>query len=462
MRKVLLRVNKGFTRVGLLVVGAATLAALAAGSGFGAGGAVTATSPDVIKGAFFRGSFPNLPEAVALDQGFFAKHNIEYQPITIAGGGAQQGAALAGGSIDFAPQEVRAIIVANARGGNFKMACGSFRSPIYDLVMRNSWPMSNTRGDYTSTMRQLKGAKIGISSLGSGTDFNISLLLRKSNLPEDHVTRVPIGGDPLVALAAMKAGQIDGFMSFEPATQLLLANGGKNVLAESKGVGPPVLRRYVTNGYTSLASNFEKRGDAYKRFCRAIADAVNFIENARNSKAVVSAFRGQTTGGQAIPDSIVAKAIANYHSTYHPIITPARYSLQVKMLYEFGFLRQSEKAPPFANVVEQSTQPTGYFVQRFTGKLTGAAKGDALVTLQGRKVCWTLGLRGGDRPTSAIISLGKAGRVVLALGAAYKAKGCTTASSRLVASIDDTPGSYYVRVASKKFPRGLAIAQLAV
>src|SRR5262249_6621413 len=194
-------------------------------------------------------------------------------------------------------------------------------------------------------------------------------------LPEDWVTRVPVGGDPLAALAAFKSGQIDGFMAFEPATQLLLANGGKNVLAESKGVGPPVLRRYATNGYTSLASNFQKRGDVYKRFCEAIADAVTFIENPANSKAGIAAFRGETNSGNAISDDLLQKAIVNYHSTYHPIITPARYALQVKMLFEFDFLKSSEKAVPFSNVVDNSTQPIGYFVQRFTAPLTGAAKG---------------------------------------------------------------------------------------
>ncbi len=57
---------------------------------------------------------------------------------------------------------------------------------------------------------------------------------------------------------------------------------------------------------------------------------------------------------------------------------------------------------------------------------------------------------------------GKAGPVVVPLGGAYKAKGCTTASKKLVEAIESHPSAYYVNIHNAEYKAGAVRGQLVV
>ena len=96
--------------------------------------------------------------------------------------------------------------------------------------------------------------------------------------------------------------------------------------------------------------------------------------------------------------------------------------------------------------------PTGHGIVNLT---LNAAKGT---------VCWTFaGIAGIGKPSAAHIHKappGKAGPIVVPLGGAYKAKGCTTAAKKLVAAIEASPNAYYVNVHTAKYPAGAIRGQL--
>jgi hypothetical protein len=95
-----------------------------------------------------------------------------------------------------------------------------------------------------------------------------------------------------------------------------------------------------------------------------------------------------------------------------------------------------------------------------------AGKGIVNITLDGAKgrVCWTFeGITGIGKALAAHIHkapVGKAGAIVVPLGASYKAKGCTTATKTVVAGIEAKPNAYYVNVHTAKYPAGAIRGQL--
>ena len=78
----------------------------------------------------------------------------------------------------------------------------------------------------------LKGKNIGVTGLGSSTDFLTEYLLIKAGLKLSDVTPVPVGaGDTLIA--AMQHGQIQAAMTTEPTVSRLLRTGLARILVDT-------------------------------------------------------------------------------------------------------------------------------------------------------------------------------------------------------------------------------------
>jgi NitT/TauT family transport system substrate-binding protein len=136
------------------------------------------------------------------------------------------------------------------------------------------------------TPAQLKGKKLGVSRLGSSSDFLLKYLLKKLGLvPERDVTIVQVGSSP-VRMAALANGAIDGTaLSFE---EMLVA----------KKTGFPILLDISTLGIEGLNSDIittrryaRESRDTALRFVKSMAKGVSFfVKNKKFSMDVIAKY----------------------------------------------------------------------------------------------------------------------------------------------------------------------------
>ncbi len=89
----------------------------------------------------------------------------------------------------------------------------------------------STRHPEIRSNADLKGFRVGVTGLGSSTDFLTKYLLIKAGLKLPDVTPVPVGaGDTLIA--AMTKDQIQAAMTTEPTVSRLLASGRARVMVD--------------------------------------------------------------------------------------------------------------------------------------------------------------------------------------------------------------------------------------
>jgi NitT/TauT family transport system substrate-binding protein len=154
-------------------------------------------------------------------------------------GGAEVTTAMVGGSIDFAGTYVeRPLILAEKGFGAKNVLAILNRNPIF-LVVRKNLPATDVKG--------LKGTKLGMTRAGSATDLALRALLRDAGLEPDRDVAVIAVGSSASAAAALRAGQIDGFMGGEPGGAVIVhqLKIGRYFIEPLRDQGPKFLQ-YMT------------------------------------------------------------------------------------------------------------------------------------------------------------------------------------------------------------------------
>ncbi len=80
-----------------------------------------------------------------------------------------------------------------------------------------------------------KGKTIGVTGLGSSTNFLTQYISMLSNVKSSEYKTIPVGGG-LTFVAALKDGKIDAGMTSEPTVTRLLSDGSATILADLRTV----------------------------------------------------------------------------------------------------------------------------------------------------------------------------------------------------------------------------------
>ncbi len=192
------------------------------------------------------------------DKGFFRAQGIDmvFMPGT---GGGDAVRNLLSGQADVAFTDPGSLYAALDKGEKLRV--------IYDIYPQNIFNVVALKSSGISKPADLKGKKIGVYSLSSGTLTNLQLLLNQAGLSEKDVTIVVTG---LLNFAPLMQGQVDATAATD--TGLLVARargvGEVNVMEVRNSLN------VSSDIFVVREETYQQKKDVLKRFLTAYRDSM--------------------------------------------------------------------------------------------------------------------------------------------------------------------------------------------
>ena len=195
------------------------------------------------------------------DKGFFKAKGIE-MAIIPGTGGADAIRNLLSGQADVAFTDPASFFTAIDKGEKLRA--------IYDIYPQNIFNLVSLKSQNITKPSDLKGKRIGVYSLASGTRQNLQILLHQAGLTEADVTIVVTG---LLNFLPLMQGQVDATAATD--TGLLVG--------KQKGLGD--VNVMEVKNYVNISSDFfvvreetyQQKKDVLKRFLQAYQDSAEWM-----------------------------------------------------------------------------------------------------------------------------------------------------------------------------------------
>jgi len=216
------------------------------------------------------------------DKGFFKARGIELGYVPGAGGGDALRNILSG-QADVAFTDPGSFFTALDKGAKLRA--------IYDIYPQNVFNVVSLKSQNILKPADLKGKRIGVYSLSSGTLQNLQVLLNQAGLTEADVTVVVTG---LLNFAPLMQGQVDATAATD--TGLLVGRqkglGGVNVMEIKNHLN------ISSDFFVVREDTYQQKKDVLKRFLHAYQDSAKWMMQSPEEAAKLAvkyAIDGQNT-----------------------------------------------------------------------------------------------------------------------------------------------------------------------
>jgi NitT/TauT family transport system substrate-binding protein len=258
--------------------------------------------------------------------------DVDYQHFQ---GGTGASDALVSGKAEFSGNSIDHAIQLRAQGTDLRMIASFTSLPTVTLVVRRDLRPR------IRTVKDLKGARLGVTALGAGTHVLAAWILKKAGCSPDEVTIIPVGAG-ISLIEALRDKKIDAAMATDPTTTELLMSGQASILLDL--VTYDETQRVFSGGYqfTGLLTRPDvvaRRPDWAQKMVNAIVKADHFI--ATHSAAEISAALGQDS-------YIYVKSLEHSRPSFSKDgrVTADAVANSIQSLIAFGSLRSSARMDP--------------------------------------------------------------------------------------------------------------------
>lgn len=240
------------------------------------GGATPGTAPEKSKVVLAVGGgecLCYLPTALSYHLGYFKEEglNVDMQDLK---GGSKALEALIGGSADVVSGYYEHTIRMQTKDKHIETFVNFNRYPGLVLVISKQ-----VEGKIKS-VKDLKGAKVGVSAPGSATHAFVNYLLVKEGLKPSDISAIGIGLGA-TAVAAIEKGSVDAAVLLDPAVTQLQSRGSMKILVDTRTEADTKKvfgsSGYAAGGLYSTREFVQKNPVTTQRLTNAIMKALNFI-----------------------------------------------------------------------------------------------------------------------------------------------------------------------------------------
>ena len=195
------------------------------------------------------------------DKGFFKARAIDLGYLPGAGGGDALRNLLSG-QADVAFTDPGSFFAALDKGEKLRA--------IYDIYPQNVFNVVSLKAQNIRQPADLKGKRIGVYSLSSGTRQNLQVLLHQAGLTESDVTLVVTG---LLNFAPLIQGQVDA----TAATDTGLLVGRQRGLGEVNVMEVKNHLNLSSDLFVVREETYQRRKDVLRRFLQAYKDSMTWM-----------------------------------------------------------------------------------------------------------------------------------------------------------------------------------------
>jgi NitT/TauT family transport system substrate-binding protein len=195
---------------------------------------------------------------VAKDRGLYAKHGIEAEIIQFRPNVAM--AALLSGDIDYV-ELIGSIIRSAGRGAPVRAISTSIKAPFFSFAANNKF----------KTIKDLKGATIGVTAIGGTNYVSTRLTLRHYGLDPDKDVKILAIGDEKLMYEAFKIGRVDSVV-VAPPFSVILRREGFPLLAHTGE-----LLNFPFSGLGTTLDKISKSRMQIRKLLRGEIEALRFV-----------------------------------------------------------------------------------------------------------------------------------------------------------------------------------------
>jgi ABC-type nitrate/sulfonate/bicarbonate transport system substrate-binding protein len=210
-----------------------------------------------------------MDQIIAREKGFLARENIDVdltymQPDLVI-------KALIAGTVDVARSGTHFGIIPAARGADVKIIGGSNYGYPYQVIGQPQF----------KSVADLKGQKIAGASLASITTTIFKDVMQRQGLPPTSYTILYVGGTP-ERFQAVSSGQVAASLAEAPPFNFKSIDAGRKVLLNYSDE----IKNLQYTAYFASAKSLAQNRPVLVRFMRAIGQAMRWINDPANEKAV--------------------------------------------------------------------------------------------------------------------------------------------------------------------------------